>query len=298
MLMVHLCVSILSCTTDNYFVYSPIQLSVVCCPKQKAPLRMLRGSAASDSRYAYFTPYESRLLYRYEWSTGKWDEITPCHTYDSGLVYSYGELVSVSGESLLRSLALQGGRWVEKYPPLKTARSSPAVVDTGSGYVFVIGGCIAGEHWTVAVDLFEVNSRKWYRVTDLPEPLMAPSVAMCGDVIHVIGYGARGYSCSLQALPQSGQRIAPPLIAWKALPALPVTYSTAASLGGQLVVVGGRRGTSPVKSIHQLVEGQWVEICSMVSERERCLVVNSSPNKILIVSGVRAWDNVEECSVV
>ncbi|CAI8055780.1 hypothetical protein GBAR_LOCUS30417 [Geodia barretti] len=76
----------------------------------------------------------------------------------------------------------------------------------------------------------------------------------------------------------------------------------AATLCGQLVLIGGRRGGSPVNSIHQLVDGQWVEIGSMTSDRGWCLVASTSPDKIIIVGGYELFGTldrtVEECVVV
>ena len=83
-----------------------------------------------------------------------------------------------------------------------------------------------------------------------------------------------------------------------------MTASTAAALCGQLVIIGGKRDRSSVNSIHQLVDGQWVEIGSMSSNRRWCLVVSPSPDKMIIVGGLRgrligvATDSVEECVVV
>ena len=87
----------------------------------------------------------------------------------------------------------------------------------------------------------------------------------------------------------------PLTLSWEPLPPLPVELSTAATLCGQLVLIGGRQGGSPVNSIHQLVEGQWVEIGSMTRGRYWCLAVSPSPDRILIVGGVGAVDSVEEC---
>ena len=83
------------------------------------------------------------------------------------------------------------------------------------------------------------------------------------------------------------------------LPQQLVKWSTAATLCGQLVTVGGERDDwSPVNSIHQLIDGQWVEIGSMCSTREKCLVVTQSPDKMMIVGGYGTEDSVEECVVV
>ena len=171
----------------------------------------------------------------------------------------------------------------------------------------MIGGWCGGGGgwggWTATVELFQVKSRRWYKLTDLPQPLTHPSATICGDQLNVIGRDANGYSCSLQALPSSDQPITSPLtLSWKPLPPLPATRSTAATLCGQLVVIGGmRQDRSPVNSIHQLVDGQWVEIGSMATDRERCLVVSLSPDKIIIVGGYGSFfetlDIVEECIV-
>ena len=151
-----------------------------------------------------------------------------------------------------------------------------------------------------------MRSRRWYGLTNLPRPLSFPSATICGNQLHVIGGDDDGYSCSLQGLPSSDQRITSQsisrIVTWTPLPRLPVEFSTAATLCGQLVIIGGMRGGSSVNSIHQLVDGQWVEIGSMSSGRYDCLVVSPSPDKMMIVGGVRdvygVVNTVEECVVV
>ena len=185
---------------------------------------------------------------------------------------------------------------------MNTARSSSAVVSTSDGdYHIVIGGYVGDDDETATVALFQVKSRRWYKLTDLPQPLSLPSATICGDLLHVIGRDDNGYSCSLQSLPSNDRPITSPLtLSWKPLPPLPVTASTAATLCGQLVLIGGRQlqDWSPVNSIHQLVEGQWVEIGSMTRGRCWCLAVSLSPDRILIVGGVGEEDSVEECVAV
>ena len=197
---------------------------------------------------------------------------------------------------------------------MKTARSETAVVSTSDGeYVLVIGGG-GGGRWTTTVELFQVRSRRWAELTHLPRSLTYPSATICGNHIHVIGGGGDGFSCSLQDLPSSDQPTTSQsrsrTISWSPLPLLPVIDSTAATLCGQLVIIGGKRDLSSVNSIHQLVDGQWVEIGSVSSGRRwRCLVVSPSPDKMMMVGGVGGGlrklfgvttdlDSVEECVVV
>ena len=285
------------------------QLTVKCHRKKTAPCRMIRGSATTYGHFAYFTPGSSTSVYRYEWRGEKWEELPSCPYRNSVLVIIDGKLTAVGGwdgsHCTNELLTLQQKKWVEEYSPMNTVRDSPAVVSTSDGeYLIVIGGYVGGGHWTATVELFQVKSRRWYKLTDLPQPLPFPSATICGDQLNVIGDGADGYSCSLQALPFSDRPITSPLtLSWKPLPPLPVTHSTAATLCGQLVVIGGsKRDRSPVNSIHQLVDGQWVEIGSMATGRFRCLVVSPSPDKIIIVGGYislfsLSLNIVEECIV-
>ena len=87
-------------------------------------------------------------------------------------------------------------------------------------------------------------------------------------------------------------------IAWIPLPRQPVTCSTATSLSGQLVIVGGLQSGSSVKSIYQLVDEEWVEVGSLSSGRSKCLVVATSPDKMMIVGGQGGEKNVEEFKAV
>ena len=164
--------------------------------------------------------------------------------------------------------------------------------------IIVIGGA-GGVDWTATVELLQVTSRRWFQLKDLPQPLIRPSATICGNQLD-----GNGYSCSLQALlssdrPITSQSISQ-LISWTSLPRLPVINSTAATLSGQLVIIGGF--SSSVKTIHQLLDGQWVKIGSMSCGRRWCLVVSQSLDKIMIVGGLgrslEQQDIVEECVVV
>ena len=238
------------------------QLTVKCHCKTTAPCGMSRGSATTDGQFAYFTPYDSTLVYRYEWRGEKWEELPSCPHRNSGLVIIDGKLTAVGGYDAShhtnKLFTLRQKKWVEEYPPMNTFRSEHTIVSTSDGeYLIVIGGGGAG--WTATVELLQVKSRRWYKLTDLPQPLPRPSATICGDQLNVIGHdaNANGYSCSLQTLPSRDQPITSPLtLSWKPFPPLPVRYSTAATLCGQLVLIGGwRRHGSSVNSIHQLVDG-------------------------------------------
>ena len=276
-------------------VISP-QLTVQCHKKKTAPCGMIRGSATTDDRFAYFTPDDSELVYRYRLSREKWKKLPPSPYRNSGLIIIDGELTAVGGLDRFyrptnKLFTLRQGRWVEHYPPMNTAHSRTAVVSTSDGnYILVIGGYVG--RWTATVELFHVRSSTWYKLTSLPLALTRPSATICNNQLYVIGSDDTGYSCSLQTLLSSDQPITSQsisnILTWTSLPQLPLEWSTAATLCGQLVTVGGMRGRSKVNSLHQLLDGQWVKIGSMSSGRDMCLVVTPSPDKMMIGRSITA----------
>ena len=167
----------------TYHVIFP-QLTVLCRKKKTAPRRMKRGSATTDDRFAYFTPCDSELVYRYQLNTKKWEELPPSPCRDSGLVIIDGELTAVGGEDgysyttdrTNKLFTLRQGQWVKHYPPMNTARYGTAVVSTSDGnYIVVIGGYVCGGHWTAKIELFHVRNRRWYELANLP-PRLSPNL--------------------------------------------------------------------------------------------------------------------------
>ena len=293
--IIHCCtIIIITC-----HVISP-QLTVQChTQKNTAPCGMYRGSAVADLNNVYCSPSDSKSVYRYQLREDQWNDLPSCPYKNSGLVVIDSVLTAVGGMDgshyTNKLFTLRQSRWVEEYRPMNTARDNPAVVSTSDGWhmnVIVIGGFGVGD-WIDAVELYNTGNSTWSQITSLPQPLNRPSAAICDNQLYVIGRDGDGYSCSLQALLSSDQPISSQSITrsltWTPLPRLPVTNSTAATLCGQLVIIGGRRGVSTVNSIHQLVDGQWVNIGSMSSGRWRCLVANPSPDKMVVVGG---WGGV------
>ena len=169
---------------DDWYVRMYPQLTVQCDRRNTAPCEMVRGSATSDGKFAYFTKRGSKSVYQYELSTGKWEELPSCPYQNSALVIIEGKLTSVGGfdeYATNKLLTMQQENWVEEYPPMKIERSMTAVVGTDDrDHVIVIGGLCGGGR-TTAVELFQVKYNKWYELTDLPQSLEFPSAGVCGQ---------------------------------------------------------------------------------------------------------------------
>jgi hypothetical protein len=285
---------------------SSYKLTVKCNIKGKIiPGKMARGSSTADGRLAYFTPGGSSAIYSYDWRTDKWEEHPSCPCRNTGLVLIDGALTTVGGMNASskpsnKLYTLRRKRWNE-YLSMGAACSSPAIASTDN-HMFVIGGNDAS-HDICTIKSFEIKSKTFLKQTPLPQALARPSATICHDKLHVIGANAIGFSYSLHALVSSEECKLQQTVT--SLPQLPVMASTAASLCGQLVIIGGTSTASSTKasvtSIYQLMDEQWVEIGTMQSGRKSCFVVNTTPEKLVIVGGrdrVKVLDSIEECTVI
>ena len=288
------------------------QLTVQCHTQKKTvPCGMTRGSESAYEEIIYCTPDGSNAVYCYQFRKDQWNVLPSCPYKNSGLIVIDGVLTAVGGWNRSRPtnklFTLRQSQWVEKYPSMNTARSSPAVVSISDGWhmnVIVIGGVGVGG-WIDVVELYNTGSSTWAQVASVPQAVTLPSAAICHNHLYVIGNDGNGYSCSRQALLSSDRPISSELtirsLTWTPLSCLPVESSTAATLCGQLVIIGGSRDWSPVNSIHQLVDGQWMKIGSISSARKWCLVASPSPDEMVVVGGYDAsftpLDSVEVCVV-
>ena len=214
---------------------------------------MYYGSATADNGFAYFVPGGSTSVYRYDLITDVWQELPSCQYVNAGLVVIEGRLTAVGGSAHYDGYGDQYTNelctlnweklWVEEYPPMITARSSPATSVSkyfGTDYLIVIGGKNYNG-WTTAVEVLNIGNREWFELTDLPRPLRNPSSTTLSVFVHVTGYGTKGYSgVIVWPVPSSDQPITSPLsLSWKPLPPLPVTWSKPIFYAGELVIIGG-----------------------------------------------------------
>ena len=114
-----------------HHVISP-QLTVQCRDKKTAPRVMDRGSVTTDHQFAYITRDGSNTVYSSQWSTEKWEQLPPCPYHNSALAIIDGSLTAVGGWDghchTNKLFTFRQRQWVEEYPPMNTARFSPAVV--------------------------------------------------------------------------------------------------------------------------------------------------------------------------
>ena len=266
---------------------------------------MGRGAACVIGILAYFNPGATPDIYCFDYCSKQWSELPECPTCNFALVIVNDLLTTVGGEEegdKLFSFSDEG-KWVEEFTPMPTKREYPAAVCTGHSLV-VAGGRDEGKDLPT-VEVMDTNTLQWFTAASLPSRRIGLAcMTVCGDNLYLLGDATiRVYSCSIQALLQTCQ--APGRVStlqqasvWNRGADLPVKWSTAATLCGQLVSVGGTDDEEvAVNSVYcyDPVTTTWKIIGQIPSCKEAPLVTTLPGDKLIIVYGDGDGDSEGDC---
>ena len=167
--------------------------------------------------------------------------------------------------------------------------------------------------------MMDTETLQWSTTSSLPHPLYQASATLCGDQVYMLGGRVQDdkqsksvFTCSLAALLQScqpqslGERLKTLSLAstpkvWHQLADTPVTFSTCASLHGQLLAVGGEDsdGKKNPAAIHMYntTTNSWEVISHMETPQRQCLVAVLPHNKLMVVGGFTAGDKTDSVEI-
>jgi hypothetical protein len=279
---------------------------------EKAPCEMVRYCDAVVHNGTVYCRYDTNnKVYAYHISSSSWS-LTPNTLYKRfTLVIIDGLLTTVGGygggknTNKLLSLTGEGSgrRWTEIFPPMATKRFGVCVLYTGTALI-AAGGCGDNDKVIKTVEVLNTETQQWYTAADLPQPLAQSSIALCGDLVYLLGGYNKDiaatysvYSCSLTSLLFStslgrlltrSSKGSP----WNRVADLPVKVSPAVTLHGRLLVIGGRdskdKPTTAVR-IYQPTTDSWEVISHMTTPRYDCLSVLPD-NQLMVVGGFTTGD--------
>ena len=236
----------------------------------------------------------SRQVFQYNPNQDTWSQLPICPTLEFGLTQLDGKLVTVGGRRIDQSIPINdvyvfqdSETWENSIiPPLPTARFYPTAFNYKSTLI-VSGGFT---QWdtdsklrtrTSAVEVFQTKTYQWYHAEPLPVAHDSMSCAIVNDTCYLIGgttgYASRQAYCTSvsnlisRALPpdhpetSSTPQASPSPPTWQVLPECPLSYFTAAELGGCLLATGGKDDSeSPSSAVHMYSPStnSWVRISS------------------------------------
>ena len=288
---------------------------------EKAPCKINRCcDAAVGDNVVYCRKWISfknkDAILAYDTTTSSWSLTPHCPVHKGFALAVINETLTTVGgygkdrkdTNKLFSLTGAGGdgekSWSEEFPPMPTKRYNVSALCIGTALI-VVGGEKGDRVVLKSVEVLNTSTRQWHTATELPQPLTASSMTVCDNCMYVLG-GANGnikptssvYSCSLTALLLSrrsglvGARSrSSSNDTWTRVADLPVSPSTAVSLYGQLIAVGGRdsngKATSDIQK-YSPSTNSWEVISHMVVPRAACLAAVLPDNQLMVVGG---WIN-------
>ena len=286
----------------------------------KAPYEMSRyyGAVVHNSNNMVYCRYGSNKVYAYHITRSSWS-LTPDAPYKGfALVVIDGLLTTVGGygdddknTNKLLSLTGEGSgrRWAKRFPSMPTKRYCVSALCTGTTLI-VAGGYGDNDKAIRTIEVLNTETRQWHTAADLPQPLSHSSMALCGDLVYLLG-GVdidndsvnSVYSCSLTSLLSStgfsislGRLVSTLTRSIKGRVAdLPVNRSTAVSLHGRLLAIGGQdsqdKSTTAVH-MYQPTTNSWEVISHMITPKYRCLSAVLPDNQLIVVGGMTTDDKM------
>ena len=292
---------------------------------EKAPCTMSRYSDTVVHNGTVYCGYNVKV-YAYHISSSSWSLIPDAPYKGFALAVIDGLLTTVGGfkgnEKTNKLLSLtdecSGRRWTERFPPMPTKRYGVSALCTGTTLI-AAGGY--GELIQVQkiVEVLNTVTLEWHTAADLPQPLTQSSIALCSDMVYLLGgidtdkkFTNLVYSCSVTSLLSStgstslGVRLVSTLTQsserspWNRVADLPTKISTAVSLHGRLLAIGGEDSedvpTTAVR-MYQPTTESWEVISHMTTPRSQCLSAVLPDNQLMVmggwITGNKRCDSVE-----
>ena len=176
--------------------------------------------------------------------------------------------------------------WKQPYPPMNTPRMLPAV-STYLQCLVVAGGRVGS--WTdlATVEILDTSSShsQWLSATGLPVRCSLMSAAITHGTLYLLGCTLykKVLSVSLSALTQTDKSPTE----WHTFTDTPLQYSTAITIHGSLLAVGGSHGGQRISGIHiyNQEKNKWNRVGDLPTERQDCACCLLPSGEILVAGG-------------
>ena len=178
--------------------------------------------------------------------------------------------------------------WTFPYNPMPTPRYFPAVLMYDI-WLLVAGGGDARATPLATVELFNTSTNQWLAASSLPTPCSYLTSAIVDNYGYLVTDSKQVFRVSLpdivsQTVDQSTSK-SPTL--WCRLPDTPLSCSTAISLRGYLLAVGGSHDNHTRTDIYlyQPESEQWTKVGDLPNAREYCSCVVLPSGELLVAGG-------------
>ena len=230
-----------------------------------------------------------------------WDVLPPPLVNDVTIVALKDKLVLVGGRdkttlevsNKITVWDSQSQQWVHPYPPMKTARTTPAAVGYGE-YLIVAGGHNSVNRIT-DVNILDTTSSKWHLAESLPNTDDYNPV-LIEDTLYLVGRLTRTVVRAYVPTLISQTSVIPIQNVWESLPNAPFYWSSPTAVANMLVTVGGCTNNNianpnPITSIQLYNTGnkKWTGVGDLPEALHDCSCIECS-EELLVLGGRKALD--------
>ena len=276
---------------------------------------MWRGAAVSDGRTTYFNSLDSTSVYCYCSEQQLWRRLPDCHSMDSALVMADHMITTVGGRdqekqptNCLASLTVEGknSKWVELFPAMPTPRYCLAAVHIGRN--IIAAGGHDGERRLSTVEIVDTDLWQWSSAASLPHPMSGSSITVCEDILYLLGGDDENahrtlsvFTSSITDLLHQQHETANQPAVWRRAADTPYYWSTAVSVEGQLLAIGGDdeyfKNTSAIFA-YDPTSDSWKDMGHMDIPRYRALASVLPSNELIVAGGGGGGTKVEIGTIV
>ena len=276
------------------------------------PVKMYRAQAVAIGNEVYMGGGNNRdrtnlsAILKYNTVKDEWTRLPNHSVWFFGLCQFKGDLLTVGGWSgdmptnKVYHYIKEDRKWAEFLKPMPTVRVCPVLLTT-TVVIVVCGGLVAGENGepveTATVEVYSSTTSQWYTADPLPQPCAIKStiaISGCGFILGGVGVDRKlvrsPFCVDMSTLIDRANTIHRGTTSWKTLPDTPLTRSTAATLSGGLLAVGGHEENGLVQSsVYMFVPptNSWVKLPSgdLPVERFVTTTVQLSNNRVMVMGG-------------
>ena len=249
------------------------------------------------------------LVFRYNPVVDRWITLPPAPMHHFGVGHLLGKLVLVGGivtssdrySADVHTFDEEYQLWVKSIPPMAIPRVSAAVI-SDSSVLTVCGGVAEDRVVLASVEAYDSTTSQWSVAAPLPLPRCRLSSALIGNTCFLVGgckspddhCGAKHsvLSASISSILEQDTRAAESVPVWRVLAKIPHYHSTAATLGGCLLAVGGKSKDDLTKgkakdSVHAYspLNSCWLHIGDLPLPVCWCTTASLPTGQLLVIGG-------------
>ena len=299
----------MSCTVQVQLLHPQSKLQWKRCADMPMKKSRMQAVVIGDEVYvgggANDNKTDTMTVLKYNHFKDEWTRLPDHCVVLFGFCQFQGELFSIGGvpndPAKVYRYSTADRKWVESLKPMPTERACPSLLTTASAIIVCGGYQPTGDEVLSTVKVYSSTTSQWHSADPLPQPrflMSSVTISGCGFLLGGVGANQQATKsplcvdmATLINRATSPTRRHDTTSPWKTLPDTPLKRSTAATLSGSLLAVGGWDDASRASqsTVHVFIRStnSWVKLPSGDLPVENCVaaMVQLSNNRVMVMGG-------------